>query len=135
MVCCVYSISPNYYFGLVCFKENEFLPCLATLEKSSQRKLNSSQQKYTLLSKESVFLRIKKGKHFPFHKSRSLSCQKRLEAATITDAFSGQLKHLACTISGMFFFSISFMFYNLLCRSVKNMAFHFHKSFTCLCFP
>jgi hypothetical protein len=71
------------HLGLVCFKENEFLefifltfPCLATLEKSSQRKLNSSQQKYTLLSKESVFLRIKKGKHFPFHKSRSLSLVK-----------------------------------------------------------
>jgi len=31
----------------------------------------------------------------------------------------------------MFFSSISFMFYNPLCRSVKSMAFHFHKSFTC----
>jgi hypothetical protein len=39
---------------------------LATLEKSSQWKLNSSQQKNTVLSKESVFLRIKKEKHFPF---------------------------------------------------------------------
>jgi hypothetical protein len=124
---------------LVCFKENEFLefifltfPCLATLGKSSQWKLNSSQQKNTVLSKESVFLRIKKGKHFPFHKSRSLSLVKNdfsqiTGAGTITEAFSGQLKHFACTISGMFFSSISFMFYNPLCRSVKSMAFHFHN--------
>jgi hypothetical protein len=49
---------------------------MATLEKSSQWKLNSSQQKNTLLSKESVFRLIKKGKHFPFHKSRSLSLVK-----------------------------------------------------------
>jgi len=70
----------SFILGLVCFKENEFLefifltfPCLATLKKNSQWKLNSSQQKNTILSKESVFRRIKKGKHFPFHKSRSLS--------------------------------------------------------------
>jgi len=78
--------------GLVCFKENEFLefifltfPCLAILEKSSQWKLNSSQQKNTLLSKESVFRRIKKGKHFPFHKSRSLSRKKRSATIEIRD--------------------------------------------------
>jgi len=124
---------------LVCFKENEFLefifltfPCLATIWKSSQWKLNSGQHKTTALSKESVFLLIKKGKHFPFfqytyfHKSRSLSRQKRLEAGTITEAFSGQLKHFAWTISGIFFSSCSY----LLRRSVKIMAFHFHKSVT-----
>jgi hypothetical protein len=55
--------------------------CLTTLQKSSQWKLNSSQQKNTVLSKENVFLLIKKGKHFPFfqytyfHKSRSLSAR------------------------------------------------------------
>jgi len=78
----------DFFLGLVCFKENEFLefifltfPCLATLRKSSQWKLNSSQQKNIVLSKESVFLLIKKGKHFLFfqytyfHKSRSLSAR------------------------------------------------------------
>ena len=40
--------------------------CLTTLQKSSQWKLNSSQQKNIVLSKENVFLLIKKGKHFFF---------------------------------------------------------------------
>jgi hypothetical protein len=52
-----------------------------------------------------------------------------LEAGTITEAFSGQLKHFAWTISSIFFPLFPLCSY-LLRRSVKIMAFHFHKSVT-----
>jgi len=116
------SKTPSY-LCLVCFQENKFLefiflifPCLVTIWKSSQRKLNSGQHKKVTLSKESVFLLIRKGKHFSFfhytyfHKSRSLSFQKRLEAGTI-EAFLWAIEAFLLNNWFQVFFSLYYFLY------------------------